>query len=128
MDNLQSNLNQQPQQSQPPTPQQPPSNKLWPINWRHNTILKIIGLICLLAFSFLLLLLTKRGEAWVGIYIFAYRTIIIGAPLGIISIIISIIRLKKLDKTDKFFMLISFLFLIIGLCTILFHSAIFTNW
>jgi len=137
MDNQQSNLNQQPQQ--PPTPQQPPPNKLWPINWRQNIFIKIIGALqfvyLIYAVIFFLLLfnsiqpvfLPHPVQGW-GAFIEAILTWLIGTlllPFGLFQIIFSFLRLKKLDKIDKFFIITSSLS-VIGV--IILNCTLFKWW
>jgi len=55
------NLYNQPPQPSPPTaqpaPEPPKSNKLWPINWKRNRFLKILGTVYLIALLLYLLIL-----------------------------------------------------------------------
>lgn len=136
MSDQQSNLYQQPPQPSQLSGQPSLQNKLWPINWKHNKILKIIGLICLTAMfisliSFITISLYEYQmeksekqcqESKSCIYLrhlpigeiimdllgwLQYFTSFISFIAALLYIPIALIRIKKLDTIDKIFSLLS---------------------
>lgn len=105
----QQNLSQQ-------TSEPPAQNKLWPINWKRNRVLKITGFIIL--FSLITEYLIFRGFAFMGISnlmanspFFNLNLLFLGIMviLPIFNAVMFLSRLRKIDSLDIFLFLVCFL-------------------
>lgn len=143
MDIQQSNPYQQaPLSNQPtaqPTPEPTKSNKLWPIDWRHNTFIKIadttlfFGVIIISVFTIILILwgivapspMEPNFTPSNFIKINSYFRILNSASLvlfifSFFVFILSVIKFKSLDKFEKIFLFAPiFSFIVLTLVSLL---------
>jgi len=138
MDNQQYNLYSQPRQSGQPTEQQaaepPKSNKLWPINWRHNRVFKFFSIFSIL--SFIIYFLSSLSHLYLSLGTFRSITdgflILLNAwyflvrwlewfffPVTFLLCLIIIIsylikiRKKEPDKADRLFLRLNIFIIIV---------------
>jgi len=73
------------------------------INFQHNPYLKIVGLFSLISIPFIISIkYTCSGEECMGMVIFIPLL-----PFALSQIVITLIRIKSIDKWDIFFSIIS---------------------
>ena len=77
------------------------------INWRHNLIIKIIGVIISLGLFIHIILLIIFPIGFILMYIMGLE-IIIYIPFMVLQGIMFILRFRSLDKMDKVFLIITF--------------------
>jgi cytochrome c biogenesis factor len=105
-------------------PNPPAQNKLWPINWDRNKSLKILGIICFFSLIIVLIPLlyfTFIYDYYVGVEspgFDIFIAILFSSPIlfvAMIHVIVSLLKFKNLDKSDKIFLLFTLLIVIIFL-------------
>ncbi len=98
------------------------------INWQHNLIIKVIGVISVAVFF--LGLFCQTFVIVVVPIISQFTTIlavIVFAPLIILQIVLLIFRFRKLDKTDKMFLAVTFLAPVVSVILILLFASLWST-